>query len=1083
MKIKISVIIPLYNHEKYIEDAIESVLSQTFTDFELIIIDDGSTDKSGEIVKNIADKRIQYIYQENSGAATAINRGIKIASGEYITILNSDDIYYLNRFEEILSVIEKDGSIYAVFSYLEIIDSEGNFIRIKKGPEDNWINKYSDTSFKDENNVLLHLLEGNFLVTTSNLFCRRSVFEHIGYFSNLRYTHDYDFFLRLSYKYKVHIIEEPLLKYRMHNLNTISESVPSVNFEVGLVLANFLSNSNLKEFFCIEGRKYYEMVRFFNSINTFNSDRFIMTFLIFAMQDIEDRNILFRTLGEDLNNPFRKNYIEREEKLCRSWQETQKLNKTLEETNQKLNQIWQEYQDLRKDWDETKLKLHDKEFALQDITQKLQNTEKTLQDKEKQLKDLLSSRPYLFGLLFRDATLSRKMFLLFPFRFIWFFVPSKIKSSIKNSEVYGKFIEKFFPERVTEVREKKVINQKWPYSLVSVIIPCYNYGKYLEEAIDSVLNQTFQNFEIIVVDDGSSDPETIEILNKLNKPKTRLIRQKNQKLPSARNNGIKRATGKYICCLDADDKLKPTYLEKCILRLERENTDLCTSLQENFGDSTSTLDPGVFSIENLMNNNCATVSSIFKKEIWKKAGGYNKHMVQGYEDWDFWIKIAKLGARASKIEEPLFLYRKHGKTMIDTAEKNHEILYEQIKNNHRDIFYSDKGLKLAKYRRNIRYIVENKDINLFLPENIPEKNKRLLMALPFMVIGGADTILLQIMKHLNNFHISVITTIPVDEKWGDNTPRYERITKEVYHLYRFLKNEEEWKDFIFYLIESRKIDIIFIVGCAYIYSLLPEIRKKYPSIKFVDQLFNEFGHIENNRKYAEYIDLNIVENLKVKEVLIEKYNEQKIKLIHNGVNLNYFSPDCRGKSVIYEDYGVPENKFIISFFGRFAEEKGTDIFIEIVRSFKEDENIFFIMAGGGLLFDYIQALIKKYDLDEKVITPGFIDTKQFLEVTDLIIVPSRLDGRPNIVLESLSMGIPVVASDVGGLPGTIKDGYNGFLCNSEDTLSFVEKIKLLYNDESLRMKMSRQAREYALQNLDITKMYREYEDAFLKLLL
>ena len=141
------------------------------------------------------------------------------------------------------------------------------------------------------------------------------------------------------------------------------------------------------------------------------------------------------------------------------------------------------------------------------------------------------------------------------------------------------------------------------------------------------------------------------------------------------------------------------------------------------------------------------------------------------------------------------------------------------------------------------------------------------------------------------------------------------------------------------------------------------------------------------------------------------------------------------------------------------------------------------MAGGGLLFDYIQALIKKYDLDEKVITPGFIDTKQFLEVTDLIIVPSRLDGRPNIVLESLSMGIPVVASDVGGLPGTIKDGYNGFLCNSEDTLSFVEKIKLLYNDESLRMKMSRQAREYALQNLDITKMYREYEDAFLKLLL
>lgn len=99
---KISVIIPLYHHEKYIEEAIYSVLEQTFSDFELIIINDGSTDKSEEVVKSIKDDRIKYCYQDNQGAHNTINRGIQLAQGEYVSILNSDDVYYKNRFVELL---------------------------------------------------------------------------------------------------------------------------------------------------------------------------------------------------------------------------------------------------------------------------------------------------------------------------------------------------------------------------------------------------------------------------------------------------------------------------------------------------------------------------------------------------------------------------------------------------------------------------------------------------------------------------------------------------------------------------------------------------------------------------------------------------------------------------------------------------------------------------------------------------------------------------------------------------------------------------------------------------------------------
>jgi glycosyltransferase involved in cell wall biosynthesis len=99
---------------------------------------------------------------------------------------------------------------------------------------------------------------------------------------------------------------------------------------------------------------------------------------------------------------------------------------------------------------------------------------------------------------------------------------------------------------------------------ISVIIPCFNQGPYLDEAVDSVLAQTFQDFEILVVDDGSTDAETIKILRDFARPKTRIIRTENQGLSAARNNGIREAMGEYILPLDADDKIGPGYLEDAV---------------------------------------------------------------------------------------------------------------------------------------------------------------------------------------------------------------------------------------------------------------------------------------------------------------------------------------------------------------------------------------------------------------------------------------------------------------------------------------------------------------------------------------
>jgi glycosyltransferase involved in cell wall biosynthesis/FtsZ-binding cell division protein ZapB len=306
---KISVIIPLYNHEKYIREAIDSVIGQSFDDFELIIINDGSTDNSEAIVRDINDDRINYFYQENQGASQTINRGIKLARGEYVSILNSDDVYYRNRLEEALKIFESDNSIYAVFSHLELIDEEGNCIRIKKGAEENWLGLYPDTSFKEYQDIILDLLAGNFLHTTSNLICKRSVYDSIGYFTSLRYTHDYEFFLKLCNTFKVYILEEPLLKYRFHSSNTLNTDYATSNFETGIVLATFILNNELPMMFENNDQKYQIMTRFFNSINTYDTDKIIMTLVLFGLK-YQMKDELFRVLTEEADNPFRKNCIE-----------------------------------------------------------------------------------------------------------------------------------------------------------------------------------------------------------------------------------------------------------------------------------------------------------------------------------------------------------------------------------------------------------------------------------------------------------------------------------------------------------------------------------------------------------------------------------------------------------------------------------------------------------------------------------------------------------------------------------------------------------------------------------------------------
>lgn len=220
--------------------------------------------------------------------------------------------------------------------------------------------------------------------------------------------------------------------------------------------------------------------------------------------------------------------------------------------------------------------------------------------------------------------------------------------------------------------------------LVSVIIPCYNHIEYLGEAVESVLASTYENIEIIVINDGSIIEGSNEFFMNFSMPKTKVLHQENQGLPGARNTGVKNSNGKYILPLDADDLINKNFIQKAVGVLENNgNIGIVGPTTELFGVQSGIFDLPKYKFSDILNENCLVCSCLYRRDDWVKTGGYNTNMVYGLEDWDFWLSIIELGREVYQFDEVMFYYRKHNKSMVTSLtsrEKRHKMYAQVIKN-------------------------------------------------------------------------------------------------------------------------------------------------------------------------------------------------------------------------------------------------------------------------------------------------------------------------------------------------------------------------------------------------------------------
>ncbi len=227
----ISVIAPSYNHEKFIEKCLNSVFEQSYSEIEVIIIDDCSSDNTAVIIENLikSRKNVKFIkHQKNKGAHFSINEGLKNATGDYLTVINTDDFYEKDRFSSMIKKMESQNSEIAFSKIVCVDESE----KIVKTEETDYFNEIQEKASRQPL-VSLTLLEGNCAISTGNLLFTRDIYEKIGGFREYKYIHDWDFILKASLITEPMFCEDTAYFYRLHTTNTYKKLKENENSHYG----------------------------------------------------------------------------------------------------------------------------------------------------------------------------------------------------------------------------------------------------------------------------------------------------------------------------------------------------------------------------------------------------------------------------------------------------------------------------------------------------------------------------------------------------------------------------------------------------------------------------------------------------------------------------------------------------------------------------------------------------------------------------------------------------------------------------------------------------------------------------------
>lgn len=644
--------------------------------------------------------------------------------------------------------------------------------------------------------------------------------------------------------------------------------------------------------------------------------------------------------------------------------------------------------------------------------------------------------------------------------------------------------------------------------IVSIITAYFNGGKNFEQTFNCVMNQTFPWFEWIIIDDGSTEQKSIDLLERLGKTDVRIkvYHKKNGGPVSARNYGIKKATTEYILPLDCDDLIEPTYVEYCWWMLQK-NPQAAWAYVSSCGFGTEEYlwqrpyDPQTMKQENIL-----VATALIRKSAIEKVNYYQEDVAEKFhEDWHLWLKLIANGEYpVQSINEILFWYRRsdHGRlsTVIGDKESSElsnkaiQKVANQIDRPRQGLIYPKNDYfpwKQPKISEWSRMIVKNR------------KKKSILFIFPWLEMGGADKFNLDLIAGLDKkiYDVGIITTLIADNEWQQ---KFRSVVSDIFILPNFC-NCEDYAEFVSYYMMSRQVDLVFVSNSYLGYYLLPWIRMNFPRVAIVDYVHMEEwywrngGYARVSGALGDITEKTYTCNSGTTGILISEFGRQQdsVETVHIGVDEKYFNEKEVQSGLLNARYGIAEERKKVLFICRLHSQKRPFLMLEVAKKVKEKiPDIAFVVVGDGPEGDALKKRAEEMNLTGTIYFVGpQDDVRPFYKEARVSLVCSLKEGLSLTAYESCAMGVPVISSDVGGQKDLVDDSVGQLIpCNqSEDTdmglkvfseqeiEAYVAAIEELVLDDKIWASKSKNARKKVEQAFTINLMVEYFNNELMRL--
>ena len=585
--------------------------------------------------------------------------------------------------------------------------------------------------------------------------------------------------------------------------------------------------------------------------------------------------------------------------------------------------------------------------------------------------------------------------------------------------------------------------------LISIITPFYNEGKDFEQTYNCVMNQTFPWFEWIIMDDGSTDEKSLQILEELSRkdPRVKVYHQFNSGPSKARNEAIMKACTDYIFPLDADDLVEPTCLEYEYWALQF-NKDASWAFSDSCGfQGQEYIWNPKFVPEKMKKSNLLSITALIRKEDAIAVGNYRDEKFYFNEDWHFWLKLMSEGKFPVQLQgEVLFWYRRSQTGVLsavksdkDSITRNEKIILEQAE-------YVIKPEKPVIYPASVYNAYKSISSSNWNRKIFAKHNKIHIMCLfPWLNMGGADKFNLDLLEGLDRtcYEITIITTVKAENEW---IQKFRRITPDIFNLPNFL-SPDNYPEFIDYIIKSREIDLIFQSNSLDGYYLLPWIRQKYPRIAIVDYVHMEEwywrngGYARDSSVLQSIVEHTYICNNASKNVMIHQMGKKPelIDTVHIGIDEKYFDPRKIRPGLLYRELNIEQNRPIVLFICRLNPQKRPFLMLKIAEKVKQKiEDVAFVVIGDGPQGDEMQDKVESMNLEGNVYFLGAKDeVRPYYRDAKVTLVCSMKEGLSLTAYESCAMGTPVITADVGGQSDLIDENVGALIpCMQDEEKDF-----------------------------------------------